>query len=104
MSEFRSNNVFNKRSWLGRTANNSRRQMLDMRRQKYFRFDLDDMLVEFEVGDNKNTISATLLNKMTSHSMDDAFGYVDRLAGAGTLSEDKVSRLKALLQRYSKWR
>ena len=78
--------------------------MLDMRRQKYFRFDLDDILEEFKLGENKTTVLATVLNKMSSHSMDDAFDYLDRLTEGGTLTGEKSTRLKTLLQRYSKWR
>jgi len=96
-------NTFKKRK-VRRPANNKRRQMLDMRQEKYFRFDLDDLLTEFQLGDNKNTIAATILNKMTSRSMDDAFYYINRLKSAETLSSAKGEKLKALLQRYSKWR
>jgi len=81
-----------------------RRQMLDMRRQKYFRFDLDDMLVEFEVGNNKNTIAATILNKMTSQSLDDALDYINRIKTSGSINEEKEEMLKRLLLRYTVWR
>jgi hypothetical protein len=88
----------------GNPEGTRRRQMLDMGREKYFRFDLDDLLVEFNVGDNKNTIAATILNKMTSQSMDDALEYISRLKAAGTLDEAKEERLRVLLLRYSRWR
>lgn len=81
-----------------------RRQMLNMRREKYFRFDLDDLFVEFGLGDNKNTIAATILNKMISHSLDDAVDYVDRLTDVETLNAKKAAEVKVLLQRYSRWR
>ncbi len=78
--------------------------MLDMRREKYFGFDLDDMLVEFNLGENKNTIAATIVNKMSTRSIDDAFDYIERLNSDGTFDAAKTQRLKALLQRYSRWR
>jgi len=88
----------------GNPESTRRRVMLDMGREKYFRFDLDDMLVEFEVGNNKNTIAATILNKMTSQSMDDALEYISRLKDGGTFDDAKEDRLVGLLQRYSRWR
>ena len=103
MNKFRknsANNDFRNR----KPTDTTRRQMLDMRRQKYFRFDLDDLLTEYQLGDNKNTVAAALLNKMSSHSMAEAFEYVSRLEEAETLSSEKAIRLKTLLQRYSKWR
>jgi hypothetical protein len=85
--------------------NNQRRQMLDMGREKYFRFDLDDLLVSFELDEyNKNTIAATILNKMTSSSMDDAFDYIERMTAAGTFTKERGEMVKGLLRRYSKWR
>ncbi|MFH0863220.1 MAG: hypothetical protein V1875_09375 [Candidatus Altiarchaeota archaeon] len=81
-----------------------RKLMLDMGRQKYFRFDLEDLLTRFNLGDNKSTVLATVLNKMSSHSMDDAFEYVGRITESGTLTGEKSNALKALLQRYSRWR
>jgi len=103
MSKFRFNKPFRQRN-MGPSNNNQRRQMLDMRRQKYFRFDLDDLLVEFNIGENKNTTAATILNKMSSASLDDALDYVDRLTQGGTFTGEQSQKLKFLLQRYSKWR
>ncbi|MFH1403789.1 MAG: hypothetical protein ABIH11_05940 [Candidatus Altiarchaeota archaeon] len=81
-----------------------RRKLLDMSRQKYFRFDLEDMLDEFSIADNKNTISATIVNKMTTQSFDDTLDYVGRLVENETLNKEKADKLRNLLQRYSKWR
>jgi hypothetical protein len=101
---FRANSIRNReRVWNG-PQRGGRRLMLDMQRQKYFRFDLDDLLSAFELGENKTIVAATILNKMSSHSMDEAFDYINRLTEGGKLDGDKPPRLKALLQRYSKWR
>lgn len=81
-----------------------RKRMLNMGRVKYFRYDLDELLAKFNLGDNKDTIFATLLNNMTKRSMDDAFDYIDRLESAKTLDKGKVDELKVLLRRYSRWR
>lgn len=93
-----------KRNWNKRAQEGERKQLLDMRRAKYFGFDLNDMLDEFNIGDNKNTILATITTKMTSHSLDDALEYAGRVRKDGTLSEEQETRLKILLKRYSKWR
>ena len=87
-----------------RPVDNKRKQMLDMGRQRYFRMDLEDLLTGFELGENKTIVAATILNKMTSHSMDDAFEYIGRLKTAEKLSGEKADSLKGLLQRYSRWR
>jgi len=78
--------------------------MLDMRREKYFGFDLKDLLEEFELGDNKDNIGATLYNKASVHSIDDAFDYINRLKADGILDKQKADKLGTLLQRYSKYR
>jgi hypothetical protein len=82
----------------------ARRQMLDMKRQKYFRFDLDDMLEAFKIGENKTTVLAAILNKASSRSIDEAYDYIDRISEGGTVNEEQAYKLKTLLQRYSKWR
>ena len=104
MNEYRSDNFSARRSWNNNHSTSARRQMLDMRRQKYFRMDLEDMLEGFKVGDNKTTVASALLNKMTSRSMEEAFDYLDRIKEGGTIDDEKSGRLKVLLQRYSKWR
>ena len=78
--------------------------MLDMRRAKYFGFDLDDLLSEFKLGENKNVTAATIINKASSGCTDDALEYVKRLEAAGTLSSDQAEKVRGLLGRYSKWR
>lgn len=75
-----------------------------MRREKYFGFDLDDLLIEFELGDNKNIIAATIINKASSRSTEEALDYIDRLKTEGTFDEPQADKLKTLLKRYSKWR
>jgi hypothetical protein len=87
-----------------RNTNNSRRQMLDMGRQKYFRMDMDDLLSTFELGENKNTIAAALFNKMASHSLDEALDYLAKIRDSGKMAPEKADRVKGLLLRYSKWR
>jgi hypothetical protein len=103
MNRFGKNRAF-KRPRIRRPTENTRRRMLDMRREREFRFDLDDLFSEFHLGENKNTIAATILNKMTIHSMDDTMDYVNRLRSAETLNGENVDRLMVLLQRYSKLR
>lgn len=79
-------------------------RLLDMRRQKYFRFDLEDLMEEFKLGDKSNTFSATIQNKMTTQSYDDALEYVDRNVDSLDLTEAQIDKLKNLLRRYTKWR
>ena len=102
-NRFRTGNQF-RRYEARRPVDGKRRQMPDMGRQKYFRFDLEDMLSAFNLGDNKTTTAATILNKMSSHSLDDAIDYVSRLEAAEKLSGEQAQKLRFLLQRYSKWR
>ena len=104
MNKFRVGGFGERRRNFRRPQENKRRLMLDMGRQRYFRFDLDDILEEFQLSENKSTVAATLLNKMSSHSMDEAFDYVGRLKEDGRLDEAKAERLKNLLRKYSKWR
>jgi len=86
------------------TGGDGRERKLNMKREKYFRFDLDDLLVQYELGENKSIIAATILNKLTRQSVDDAAEYVNRVREAGTLTPEAAETVKALLQRYSKWR
>ena len=104
MNRFQRNREYKPNRSRGNPEGTRRRQMLDMGREKYFRFDLDDLLEEFNVGENKNTIAATVLNKMSSQSLDDALEYISRLRAAGTLDNAKEEKLKGLLLRFSRWR
>ena len=81
-----------------------RKQMLDMRRERYFRFDLDDMLEEFDLGDNKATITATIRSKAGNRSIRETHDYLNRLKKDHKLTETQVEKIKTLLKRYSKWR
>ena len=81
-----------------------RRRLLDMRRRKYFRFDLDEMLEEFGVGENQGVISATIQNKLMTQSLDDGVEYINRIKKDNDLTDDRVDKLKALMERYSRWR
>ena len=79
-------------------------RLLDMRRQKYFRFDLEDMYAEFALGDKAATFSATIQNKMMTQSFDDAIEYVDRASESLNLTEPQMEKLRHLMRRYTKWR
>jgi hypothetical protein len=81
-----------------------KKRLLDLARRRYFNFDLNDMLDDFGIFDNKNTISATISNKMITQSYDDAIGYVDRLTDDGVIDNDNSDRLKTLLKKYSRLR
>ncbi len=96
------NNPFEKHNH--KNKGGEKRRLLDMGRQKYFRFDLEDMLDDFKVVDNKNIITATLFNKMTTQSFDDAIGYIEGLLESGSINKDNAEKLKFLLKKYSKWR
>lgn len=93
-----------KKNWKKREANQERKQLLNMRRAKYFGFDLDDLLTEYEIGENKGLIAATITTKMTVNSLDDALEYVDRMKQDGIFDEKQEDILKSLLRRYAKWR
>jgi hypothetical protein len=82
----------------------SRERMLDMKRERYFRFDLDDILTEYKITENKGSVAATILNKASRSSVEAAFEYIDRIKASGTINDAAAERLKILLQRYSKWR
>ena len=75
-----------------------------MGREKYFRFDLSDLLEEHDVGDNQATLSATIVNKMKTQSYKEAIDYLDKVKEANDLSDKAVKDLQRLMKRYSKWR
>jgi len=97
-------NKWNDRRERNRRGGTGRRLMLDMGRQKYFRMDLDDLLESLKLGENKSILAATVLNKMSSHSFDEACDYLGRVLEGGKISEEQAQRIKALMQRYTKWR
>lgn len=97
-------NRWNDRRDRNRAGGTERRLMLDMGRQKYFRMDLDELLESFKVGENKSILAATVLNKMSSHSFDETCEYLGRVLEAGKITEEQAHRIKALMQRYTKWR
>jgi hypothetical protein len=81
-----------------------KRRLLDMRRRKYFRMDLDEMLDGFGLGENAGTVSATIQNKLMTQSLDDAVEYVKRIKEENNLAEEKIDGLVRLMERYTKWR
>jgi hypothetical protein len=93
-----------KHNWANANVAGERKNMLDMKRAKYFGFDLRDMLAEFALGENTATVAATLSSRARIHSIDDAVEYINQLKASGTLDEAKAGRLEALLRKYSRWR
>jgi regulator of sigma D len=81
----------------------SRRRMLDMKREKYFRFDLEQILDKAKNKDNKNIIAATVTNTAAKDSTSKALDYVDRL-DEKNLEKDIANEVKKLLEKYSKIR
>ncbi|MFH1788228.1 MAG: hypothetical protein ABH834_02460 [Candidatus Altiarchaeota archaeon] len=91
-----------KHNW--KNEGGDRKKMLDMKREKYFGFDLKDLMDEFQLGENAGAIGATIQNKASIHSIDDALEYINRMEEAGTLDGKQVERLEMLLRKYSRWR
>jgi len=90
-----------KHNW--RNEGGSKKKMLDMRRQKYFKFDLVDKLEATRNQDNKDLIVATLVQKASQSGVDDALEYLERLSGE-TLEPEISEDVKKLLLRYSTFR
>ncbi|MFH1836409.1 MAG: hypothetical protein ABH851_09500 [Methanobacteriota archaeon] len=91
-----------KHNW--RNKGGDRKKMLDMRRSKYFGFELKDLLTEFELGEKQGVIGATLTNNATVKSIDSALEYIKRLEEDETFSEKQAEKLRKLISKYSKWR
>ena len=91
-----------KHNW--RNEGGDRKRMLDMKREKTFGFRLRDLMNEYELGENKNTISATIYTKASMRSIDDALEYIERLGEDETISEKMGEDLTILLKRFSRWR
>ena len=98
------NKSFTPKHNMRNSGGDGRDRRLNMKREKYFRLDLDELLTEFKLGDNKPIIAANILNKVTRKSIDAAAEYIDRAKESGKLDEAASVRLKELIQRYSKWR
>ncbi|MBN2014170.1 MAG: hypothetical protein JW778_03230 [Candidatus Altiarchaeota archaeon] len=80
-----------------------RRKMLDMKREKYFRFDLEDVLDKSANKDNKRIIAATILNTAAKDGIEAALDYVGRVEGNG-LEEALAEEIRRLLARYCTFR
>ena len=78
-------------------------RMLDMKRERYFRLDLKDILEKSENQDNKNIFAANILTKAAKSGIDDSIDYIERLKDKG-LESHIVEELKKLLKRYSTYR
>ncbi len=79
------------------------KRMLNMSREKYFRFDLADILEDTENQDNKDLIAATVTNKAARQSIREAKDYVEELGGDG-LEKPIAKDIEKLLDRYSTYR
>jgi len=101
-NKFTNQNRKPKHNWRNKVGD--RRKMLDMRRSKYFGFELKDLLTEFELGEKQGIIGATLTNNATVKSIDSALEYIERLEEDETFSEEQAEKLRKLLSKYSKWR
>ncbi len=81
-----------------------RRRLLDMGREKYFRFDLGDILEASANEDNRSIIHATVVNKAGQLGIEEANDYLGRLVDEGSLEKEIAERISKLLRRYSKFR
>lgn len=86
-----------------RNDGGKRHEMLDMRRERYFRFDLKDLLETTTNQGNKELIAATIINKASRIGMGEAHEYVDRICG-DSLETELADKVKRLLDRYTKYR
>lgn len=80
-----------------------RQRMLDMKREKYFRLELRDVLEKTKNQDNKSIMAANIQNTAAKSGINAAHEYLDKL-DAGTLEPEIVEEVKKLLGRYSKYR
>ncbi len=87
-----------------RNQGGQKKRMLDMGRRKYFQFDLGDLLEEFKIEDNKNNLASTLLNKLMTHSLDDAKEYLERVKQDNNIDDTQAERINQLMVRYTRWR
>ena len=85
-------------------SNSKKRRLLDTGRRKLFLFDLDDLFEKYGLRVNKSIMSATLANKLTTQSMDDAMEYVKRLGEENELGDKEIESFEKLMRRYTRWR
>ncbi|MFH1721172.1 MAG: hypothetical protein ABH950_01055 [Candidatus Altiarchaeota archaeon] len=90
-----------KHNWTNEGGN--RTKMLNMSRQKYFRFDLEDILEKTKNKDNKNTIAATVYNKAAQKSIKAAQEYIAEL-GEKSVEPEIAKEINRLLDRYGTYR
>ena len=82
---------------------NERHKMLDMKRQKYFRLELRDVMEKTKNQDNKANIAATVMNTAAKAGINAALEYLDKLDEESLEAEIK-GEVRRLLGRYSKYR
>jgi len=87
-----------------RNTGGEKKRLLDIRRRKDFQYELDTLLDNFKVVENKSTIAATIQNKLSTRSYDDASEYADRLGEANGQPGEMATEIKRLMGRYSRWR
>ena len=80
-------------------------RMLNMNSLPYFKYDLKNLLKRSKMEDNiKNSFTATLISKASRMSISDAKDYVRDKCEDGTLEEEFLKEILALLDRNSKYR
>jgi hypothetical protein len=80
-----------------------RKMMLDMKRQKYFVYEMWQILEKTKDQDNKNLIGATFTNAAAKTGIDSALEYLDRMVKDG-LEPEIGDELRRLLSRYTRYR
>ena len=79
--------------------------MLNMHREKEFYFALGRVLTDTKTQkNNKDMISATIINKASQHTIRDANEYIDRLKKEDGLEPSVAAGINELLERYSTYR
>lgn len=80
-----------------------KQRMLNMRRAKYFGFDLQDILEKTSNQDNVGVMTATITNNAARKGIPEAKEYIDKLA-KDKLEPKLAEEIKKLLDRYSTYR
>lgn len=82
-----------------------RKPMLNMGRLDYFKYDLNEIIDDSDINDDlKPSFKASIMAKASQRSISDAKEYMEELASKGEVSEETLTKLKRLLDRYTRVR
>lgn len=96
-----------KHNWVNKTTRESRQRshLLDKRRANYFRYDLEDLVQQFNLPEEVRAgFVSGIISRGQRQSVEDAKAFVKEKREEGLIGPEIFEHATRLIERYSLWR